>query len=141
MRWRPPWGRDKKKQFRAQIERFFALVKCRPVSPCGAPLRAQCEMGLVAMRILTFDELKSEKGVVWTRDHLRRLCRAGQFPAPLALSSARIGWLEAEVDEWISKRAEHRGALPPRKRAIEALAQTTPARGRGQRARAARRMD
>jgi predicted DNA-binding transcriptional regulator AlpA len=66
------------------------------------------------MRILTFEELGPLKGIPWTRDHVRRKCRDGEFPAPIQLSAARIGWIEAEVDRWLEERAQHRGSLPAR---------------------------
>ena len=30
--------------------------------------------------------------------------KSGEFPHPKAISSARIGWLESEVSEWITNR-------------------------------------
>lgn len=61
-------------------------------------------------RLLAFKQLRDEKGIPYSRDHLRRLCKAGRFPAPIPLSSSgRICWLESEVDAWIAARAELRG--------------------------------
>jgi len=34
-----------------------------------------------------------------------RLVRANNFPAPLKLSANAIGWIEADVEEWIAQRA------------------------------------
>jgi len=43
--------------------------------------------------------------------HIRRLAREGKFPKPVALTENRSGWLEAEVDDWISNcvRKHHAG--------------------------------
>jgi predicted DNA-binding transcriptional regulator AlpA len=35
--------------------------------------------------------------------NVRRLARNKQFPEPFALSENRYGWLETDVDEWISE--------------------------------------
>ena len=43
--------------------------------------------------------------------HIRRLAREGKFPQPIQLTENRSGWLESDVDEWISKclRKHHAG--------------------------------
>lgn len=33
-----------------------------------------------------------------------RLVKKGEFPPGIQLSSRRVGWLEAVVDEWLAKR-------------------------------------
>ena len=35
--------------------------------------------------------------------HIRRLSREGKFPKPMKISDCRTGWLETEVEEWISE--------------------------------------
>ncbi len=60
------------------------------------------------MRIITFDRLRPEKGVPYSRDHLRRMVKAGSFPAPISVGEARIGWIEAEVDRWLDERVSQR---------------------------------
>lgn len=54
-----------------------------------------------SQRLITFAELNAQKGIAYSRDHLRRLTKSGLFPAPKAVSSARIAWVEADVDEWL----------------------------------------
>lgn len=56
------------------------------------------------MRVLCFDDLKSQKGIPWCRDHVRRLVRSGKFPSPISLSESRIAWNEAEIDAWLEAR-------------------------------------
>ena len=34
--------------------------------------------------------------------HIRRATKEGNFPQPVQLSEARMGWLESDVDEWVS---------------------------------------
>ena len=33
--------------------------------------------------------------------HIRRATKEGNFPQPVQLSEARMGWLESDVDAWI----------------------------------------
>jgi predicted DNA-binding transcriptional regulator AlpA len=60
------------------------------------------------VRFLSYDELKSEKGIRYSRRHLRDLCRDGKFPRPVKVSEARIAWIEAEVDEWQTQKVAAR---------------------------------
>jgi prophage regulatory protein len=63
------------------------------------------------MRFLTFPELRPQKGITYSRHHLRRKCNAGEFPKPVPLSEQRIAWLEDEIDAWIeAKAAQRKGA-------------------------------
>jgi len=57
------------------------------------------------MRLLTYEQLRAEKGIPYCRDHLRRKCKKGEFPSPIELSESRIAWLEGDVDAWIGQRA------------------------------------
>jgi prophage regulatory protein len=57
------------------------------------------------MRLLTFEQLRSDRGIAYSRDHLRRKCGRREFPAPVQLSENRIGWVESEVDAWLEQRA------------------------------------
>ena len=52
------------------------------------------------MKLLSYPQLR-ERGVPYTREHLRRLIDAGRFPQPVALSNKRIAWVESEVSDWI----------------------------------------
>jgi predicted DNA-binding transcriptional regulator AlpA len=40
------------------------------------------------MKLLSIDELKSVKGVVYSKPHLWRLIRAGKFPRPIRLGQS-----------------------------------------------------
>src|SRR5215831_11236816 len=64
------------------------------------------------MRLLTFAQLGPEKGIPHCRDHVRKLVKAGKFPAPIQLSENKIAWLEAEIDALITARAEERNKKP-----------------------------
>ena len=56
-------------------------------------------------RALRYDQLKSEKGIRWSRQYVRRLEKAGRFPHHITLGANTIAWLEHEVDAWLERRA------------------------------------
>lgn len=43
-----------------------------------------------------------------TRSALYQLMRSGEFPEPVHISVRAVGWIEAEVDDWIRSRMEKR---------------------------------
>ena len=38
-----------------------------------------------------------------------RLIRKNQFPKPINLSHASVGWLEDDINEWVQSKIEARG--------------------------------
>ena len=62
------------------------------------------------MNILSQRDLKERKGVPWSREHTRRMVKAGQFPKPFKLTeNGKNFWDEAEIDQWLEQRANKRG--------------------------------
>jgi prophage regulatory protein len=61
------------------------------------------------MMILSYDDLRT-RGIPYSRVHIWRLERAGQFPKRVPIGPARHGWLEAEISDWIAGRAAARDA-------------------------------
>lgn len=61
-------------------------------------------------RALCFEDLKREKGIPWTRQHVRRLECRGEFPHHIDLGPGTIAWLENEIDAWLEERARERRA-------------------------------
>lgn len=59
------------------------------------------------MRFIRYQQLR-ERGIPWTRVHLNRLIKAGEFPAPVSLGGNSIAWVESEIDEWAEQRAAAR---------------------------------
>ena len=59
-------------------------------------------------KLVTYEELKPAKGIQYSRMQIARLMKAGRFPQKVQISSARIGWIEREVDEWIASKADAR---------------------------------
>ena len=60
------------------------------------------------MKLITFDRLAPDKGISYSRDHLRRKCNAGDFPKPIPISEKRIAWDESEIDAWIAAKVKAR---------------------------------
>jgi predicted DNA-binding transcriptional regulator AlpA len=54
------------------------------------------------MRVLIYRELKSRKGIPYTRVHLRRLMAADKFPKCFNLGENTIVWDEEEIDRHLA---------------------------------------
>lgn len=62
------------------------------------------------MRLLGFEDLKA-RGIKFTRDHVRRLGKAGRFPRPIHLGGGRrIAFVEAEIDAYVEAQIAARDA-------------------------------
>jgi predicted DNA-binding transcriptional regulator AlpA len=58
------------------------------------------------MNILSRRDLAQKKGIPWSREHIRRMVKAGKFPAPFKLTDGgRNFWSEEAVDRWLEERA------------------------------------
>ena len=58
------------------------------------------------MRILSKNQLREL--VLYSPQHIARLEKAGLFPKRIQLGPNRVGWIEAEVLDWLQERIEHR---------------------------------
>lgn len=56
------------------------------------------------MKFLRFAELKSERGIPFTRAHVDRLEKAGKFPKRLHLSSMTVVWATEEIDAYLAEK-------------------------------------
>ena len=61
------------------------------------------------MKVLSASEVAEKTSM--SVSNIRRMARDKKFPEPFALSENRYGWLESDVDEWISEclRKHHAG--------------------------------
>ncbi len=53
-------------------------------------------------RMLRFPEIIERTGL--SRTTIWRQVRAGEFPAPVALSGNAVGWHDAEINHWLNTR-------------------------------------
>jgi len=60
------------------------------------------------MKLLSYDDLKSRKGISYSLIQLWRLEKTGKFPKRIALSVNRFGWLESEIDSWLKSKVAER---------------------------------
>lgn len=54
------------------------------------------------MKLLRMKQVEEKVGVCGV--HIRRLEKAGKFPARVEISERAFGYLEKEVDHWIASR-------------------------------------
>jgi len=61
------------------------------------------------MKVLSASEVAAKTSM--SVSNVRRLAREKKFPEPFALTENRYGWLESDIDEWISEclRKHHAG--------------------------------
>ncbi len=96
----------------AQRLRDIAKQKQAAASAAGAagdPLHGGG--GSARMRMLSFPELKSAKGIPFSVQWICKLVRDGLFPVPVKLGAGPSGtnlWIEAEIDAWIETKASQR---------------------------------
>lgn len=62
------------------------------------------------MKLLSYAGLKQVKGIVYSRVHINRLIKAGEFPAPIRMGGGSVAWVEEEIDAWIRDRIKERDA-------------------------------
>jgi predicted DNA-binding transcriptional regulator AlpA len=58
------------------------------------------------LRCLTFTDLRSLKGIQYSRTHVTRLMEAGGFPLCFSLGGkgSRTVWNENDIDRWLAER-------------------------------------
>lgn len=58
--------------------------------------------------LLSPNELRTRKGILYSRSQLHRKIKAGTFPQPIKLGENRNAWVEDEIDRWINSRIVER---------------------------------
>ncbi len=61
----------------------------------------------IALRVIRIRAVEKKMGL--SRATISRREREGSFPSRRRLGTNSVGWIEAEVDEWISKLARKDG--------------------------------
>ncbi len=60
--------------------------------------------GGIVMRILSKRQLKEM--VLYSPQHIARLEKAGMFPRRVQIGPNRVGWVEAEVQDWLQSKLD-----------------------------------
>jgi len=60
------------------------------------------------MRLIDYPNLKTLKGVSYSKVQLWRLERQGKFPKRITVGPQRYAWIESELDKWIESRIRAR---------------------------------
>lgn len=62
------------------------------------------------VRLIPIEEVLDR--VPYTRVHIYRLAKRGQFPRPVPVGPQRVAWVEAEIDAWVDARLRERDEHP-----------------------------
>jgi predicted DNA-binding transcriptional regulator AlpA len=81
-------------------------------------------------RLLIFRQLKSEKGITFSRQYINELTRRSIFPKPVKTpgGGAINFWIEAEIDGYIEQMRLARDTAPPDEAAAQRVARMMAAR-------------
>jgi prophage regulatory protein len=60
------------------------------------------------MKVLSQEELRTVKGIRYSRNHIHRLVKAGKFPRPIKLGENANAWVEDEVDAYLKGKIAER---------------------------------
>jgi prophage regulatory protein len=63
------------------------------------------------VRLLSYRDLKPLKGIPYSDEWIRALMKQGKFPRRVQLGGKRVGFIEAEIDQWLKDRAAEREVL------------------------------
>lgn len=55
-------------------------------------------------RFIPYHKLEPDYGISFTRQHLDRLVKGGQFPKKIRLTAARVGWWADEIESWLASK-------------------------------------
>ena len=61
----------------------------------------------MTQKILKLPDVMKETAL--SRSSIYAFIRTNSFPKPIRLGARAVGWLETEISEWISQKAESRG--------------------------------
>ncbi|NRP19897.1 hypothetical protein LPJGGPFB_03155 [Ensifer adhaerens] len=59
------------------------------------------------MNLLSLADLHA-KGIKFSRTHIYRLIKAGDFPKPIKVGRQRSAWIEVEIEKFIQSRVDER---------------------------------
>ena len=60
------------------------------------------------MKLVDKKLLKANYGIPYCFAHIKRLENDGKFPKRVQLGACRVAWVAAEIEAWITERANRR---------------------------------
>jgi prophage regulatory protein len=67
----------------------------------------------MAHTVLRLPAVKARTGL--SRSSIYKFASGGCFPKPVRLGARSVGWLEAEIDEWLGDRKDARSTKAPQR--------------------------
>ncbi|MEH2476180.1 prophage regulatory protein [Nitrobacteraceae bacterium AZCC 2161] len=64
----------------------------------------------ILRKLLSFRQLRDERGITFSRRHLYTLEAERKFPRRVTLGENRVGWVAAELDAWLDAKVAERDA-------------------------------
>jgi prophage regulatory protein len=77
-------------------------------------------------RYLRYPDLEPEKGISFTRQHIRRLQKALKFPLSVSFGDNTEVFIDEEIDAWVAERIAERDAKAAELAAQHALLESRP---------------
>ena len=63
------------------------------------------------MKLLAYEDLRTEKGINYSKVQIWRLEKAGKFPRRVKIGGNRNGWVDAELNAYIESLIAARDAV------------------------------
>jgi prophage regulatory protein len=59
------------------------------------------------MKVLSFRDLR-DRGIPFTRQHIHKLVKRGEFPSPFKIGGNTNAWNDSEIDKYLKDRFAQR---------------------------------
>jgi prophage regulatory protein len=70
------------------------------------------------VRVISYKDLKAQKGIAFSRQWLARLIALNRFPKPINLGEATVAFVEDEIDAWLTARVRERDERAEAEKAV-----------------------
>ena len=67
-------------------------------------MAAQLQEALTRLTILRRKQVEARTGL--SRSTIYERIKAGTFPAPISIGAKAVGWIEGEIDSWLTAQVE-----------------------------------
>lgn len=76
------------------------------------------------MKFLAYDDLRPAKGIGYSKVQLWRLEKRNEFPKRVPYGRGRHGWVEQEIDAWMTERIRQRDSAVAARLAVPSASVT-----------------